>query len=449
MTVFWRALKKTVFSYVKVPLQKGVEDSRVHPMRKENLHHRLNKSGSISKDSKNLADTKKRDADLFNALRQGKKAPNYDTHRTHNHKDQCYPKESMEKSKEDRMLSLSAANDYDVLEDDESPSQNTHQISVRGINGGDFIVCHRIINPKPFPRKPPLVKRLQLLGVLSLFALTFLTHTWVLVEQHIVRRLLTPVGIVLTGFFLSSGDSQAQENTKKNEDNNTIKPPPASKEEGKMPEAEKNTPSKEGGEKVNPPEKQSTPSEKSSQKEATTAKSNDKTALDNKVDKKNNTKTETVSFDPLSLNNTQVQILLSLHDRDQNLKKLEESFREKEAAHSALNAAMDKQLKDKRTELFELKKMVEALAQTTNKDTMENVKKMVTIYESMKAEEASKIFNELPHVVLVGLMKKMNPKKASAILARMDVEKTKAITNTFSLAPYIPTVKNEASGKKK
>lgn len=517
MTVFWRALKKTVSAYVGTSVLKNADDSPMRLKEKKTLKTK----GDTLHNSTSLPHTTRKDIDLFGTLREKhdelSKSPQSIPHipKDQNHKkgivsDNCSP-----------TLSLLVANDYAMARDD-TTSQNDDPISVRGMNGGDFVVCHRIITPKPFPKKPPIVRRLQLLGVLSLFTLTFLTHAWVLVEQHVVRRLLTPLGIAVTGFFLNANSIQAQDNTKKNDSNGDIKPPSNQKEEGdKKTEAEKNTsenPKKESrqegtandgkkndstpkkeqqpqnsskdpakdvpndnqskSDQKNNPElpaqagkdnkdnkdnkesgsnKDSAPSSskpseeniKSSEKEKNTDKDPDKGVSSKKGGEKVDKKADTVAFDPLSLNSTQVKILLSLHDRDQDLKKLEESFREKEAAHTALNAAMDKQLKEKRTELLELKKTVEALAQTTNKDTMENVKKMVTIYESMKPEEAAKIFNELPHVVLVGLMKKMNPKKASAILARMDVNKTKAITNTFSLAPYIPSGKTAESGKKK
>lgn len=219
--------------------------------------------------------------------------------------------------------------------------------------------------------------------ILVIFMFTLVTHSWAFFERHILKNAITPIVLLATGFFYDSVFAAAPEAK--------AAPAPAA------------TPTAE-----------SKPAEKGTEKE----KEKDKDKV----------------FDPLSLDEGRVKILLSLHEREKDLKKWEEMLVSRETMVKALEVQVQK----KSEELADLKRIIESLAKSHNEKVDKNIKNMVDIYESMKPQSAAKFFNELPLEVLIDLIQAMNPKKTSAIMSQMDVEKVKSITDRFALMPKVP-----------
>ena len=75
------------------------------------------------------------------------------------------------------------------------------------------------------------------------------------------------------------------------------------------------------------------------------------------------------------------------------------------------------------------------IAQTAQLDNL------VKIYETMKPEEAAKIFDTLDMPILLGVIQKMKPARTAPIMAKMPPEKAKEVTVALTKQDQLPQVK--------
>jgi flagellar motility protein MotE (MotC chaperone) len=135
--------------------------------------------------------------------------------------------------------------------------------------------------------------------------------------------------------------------------------------------------------------------------------------------------TDGVGFDPLSTSSPkEVDLLLKLASRRQDIEKRESLLKERELALSVV----EKQQKDKITELTKLKESIEVLLKKTDKNSQEQFTNLVKIYEGMKPKHAAQIFDRMDVVVLKDLIPLMSQKKVSIILDQMSVVKAKELS---------------------
>jgi flagellar motility protein MotE (MotC chaperone) len=138
-----------------------------------------------------------------------------------------------------------------------------------------------------------------------------------------------------------------------------------------------------------------------------------------------------VPFDPLSLNEKQVEILQTLAHRRKEADNLE--------AKKALMELSEKKISEKMNELKKIKDSIEKITKDQAEVDQVGLKKLVKIYESMKPASAAQIFNKLDLATLLRIIPQMNQKKASAILGVMEVHVAKVITAQL-LNPMEPQV---------
>lgn len=101
-----------------------------------------------------------------------------------------------------------------------------------------------------------------------------------------------------------------------------------------------------------------------------------------------------------------------------NLEREEERFlRDQDKVLVAQN--INKELEEKLNEMKEIKNQ---LSKDVNKRVSVNdhIKQLVTLYESISAEQATQIIKQLPSALSVSILSMMNPKKSSKILATME-----------------------------
>ena len=131
-------------------------------------------------------------------------------------------------------------------------------------------------------------------------------------------------------------------------------------------------------------------------------------------------------FDPLMIDDNAIKILKALSDK----KKSQESIRGDAELEKREKLAQISQEKAA-NEIKDLEKAKEALKTTEDKLTkaeVTNIKTMSKIYESMKPAQAADICNKLEMTALTQILKNMNPKKASAIVAQMEPGKARIVT---------------------
>ena len=132
--------------------------------------------------------------------------------------------------------------------------------------------------------------------------------------------------------------------------------------------------------------------------------------------------------------------------------ELEARAREIELRENLLKAA-EKNLEAK---LATIKEQESRASGTDRKDPVEaaRFKSLITMYESMKAKEAAKIFDRLDLKVLVEVASQINPRRMSEILAQMTPEAAEKLTVEFAArggdtapkTPDLPKIDGKPTG---
>jgi len=133
---------------------------------------------------------------------------------------------------------------------------------------------------------------------------------------------------------------------------------------------------------------------------------------------------ERQAIDPLSMSPNEVELLQKLAERRASLDKraAEQSQRE------VLLEAAEKRIDEKIAKLEALKKDIAALVDKQSAEDDARLKSLVKIYETMKPQDAARIFEQLDMPVLLGVVERMKERNAAPILAALDPAKARAVT---------------------
>ena len=88
----------------------------------------------------------------------------------------------------------------------------------------------------------------------------------------------------------------------------------------------------------------------------------------------------------------------------------------------------ENRLDDKLNELKAIQTKIDASLKQREQVNNKKLAGLVTIYENMKPKEAARIFNGLDLPVLLGVARRINPRKMSPILAKMDARMAQTLT---------------------
>ncbi len=131
---------------------------------------------------------------------------------------------------------------------------------------------------------------------------------------------------------------------------------------------------------------------------------------------------------------SELEVLQNLSARRE---ELEERARELDMRENLLKVA-EQRLDEKILRLDELRATVEAHLDAYDQQTDEKLRRLVKIYESMKAKDAARILAELEMDILLDVMGRMKEQKSAAILAAMDPIQAKTITSEMALRNELP-----------
>jgi flagellar motility protein MotE (MotC chaperone) len=87
-----------------------------------------------------------------------------------------------------------------------------------------------------------------------------------------------------------------------------------------------------------------------------------------------------------------------------------------------------RKLESRISDLKALEEKAEADAAKRGETETASLKNLVTMYETMKPKEAARVFDRLPHDVLVPVVLQMNPRKMAEVLAVMSPEAAERLT---------------------
>jgi flagellar motility protein MotE (MotC chaperone) len=110
--------------------------------------------------------------------------------------------------------------------------------------------------------------------------------------------------------------------------------------------------------------------------------------------------------------------------RRSQIEEREQRLTEREAAL----AATDKHLTDRVTELLAIQSRLEGLENERKAHDEANWTGLVKLYEGMRPRDAAAIFNALDKPVLLEIVDRMKPTKASPVIALMEPESARQIT---------------------
>lgn len=133
---------------------------------------------------------------------------------------------------------------------------------------------------------------------------------------------------------------------------------------------------------------------------------------------------EDTSLDPFAMTDEEIELLQDLADRR---KELDRRQRELDRRADLLKAA-EARIDDKIAELKALRESIEQLVARYDKENEQRVKRLVNIYESMKPDDAARIFEDLDMPVLLRVLGRMSERKSAPILAEMNAERAQAVT---------------------
>lgn len=128
-------------------------------------------------------------------------------------------------------------------------------------------------------------------------------------------------------------------------------------------------------------------------------------------------------FDPLTLDENQIKVLQAMAEAQAKKDNDAEAKRQEE-----LIKLSKEEINEKINELQKLNADMKNRRGSLSKEEQANIIQTAKIYENMKPAAAAEIFNKLEMIVLVQLVKHMDRKKASPIMAAMDPKKARALT---------------------
>jgi flagellar motility protein MotE (MotC chaperone) len=121
--------------------------------------------------------------------------------------------------------------------------------------------------------------------------------------------------------------------------------------------------------------------------------------------------------------------------------ELQQRAREMEMRERLLENA-EKKLEGRINELKGMEEKAEAAATKRGDTEAGALRNLVTMYEAMKPKDAAKVFDRLPHEVLVPVVLQMKPAKMAEVLAAMSPEAAEKLT--VALATRAKSLSGEA-----
>jgi|SRR5579871_3808284 len=132
--------------------------------------------------------------------------------------------------------------------------------------------------------------------------------------------------------------------------------------------------------------------------------------------------------DPTRFNQSEIDLLQALGQRRDALDLRERSLDQREA----LLKAAEKRFEEKVADLDAVKLELQGMLARNNEQEDARLRSLVKIYESMKPKEAALIFDKLEINVLLGVIERMKENKVAPILASMQPDRARQVTDMLA-----------------
>lgn len=141
-------------------------------------------------------------------------------------------------------------------------------------------------------------------------------------------------------------------------------------------------------------------------------------------------------FDPALATDAEVEVLQKLAARREELDKRSRDIDLRET----MLVATERRVKAKIAELKKYEAIVQGLLIKHDGQQEAKYRSLVKIYESMKAKDAARIFEQLDMKVLLNVVERMREARTGPILAKMAPLKAKALTTALAGRRNLPTL---------
>jgi flagellar motility protein MotE (MotC chaperone) len=133
----------------------------------------------------------------------------------------------------------------------------------------------------------------------------------------------------------------------------------------------------------------------------------------------------------------EIDVLKQLAGRREELEKRSKDLDTREALMKITEQRVDLKIKEMQT----LRTQVQSLLNQASEAQQVQLDNLVKIYETMKPEDAARIFDTLEMPVLMGVVQKMKPAHTALIMAKMSPDKAKEVTTNLTKQDQLPQLK--------
>lgn len=133
----------------------------------------------------------------------------------------------------------------------------------------------------------------------------------------------------------------------------------------------------------------------------------------------------------------ELQVLAQLSQRRAQLDGRAKDLDTREALIKIAEQRVDQKIR----EMDKLRTQLQTMVNTLNESQTTQTENLVKIYETMKPEEAARIFETLDMPVLLGVIQRMKPARTAPIMAKMAPEKAKELTIALTKQDQLPQIK--------
>jgi flagellar motility protein MotE (MotC chaperone) len=133
----------------------------------------------------------------------------------------------------------------------------------------------------------------------------------------------------------------------------------------------------------------------------------------------------------------EMDVLKQLSERREQLEKRSRDLDTRESLMKITEQRVTQKIK----EMEVLRGQVQSLVDQAGGAEQAQLDNLVKIYETMKPDEAAKIFETLDMPILLGVIQRMKPARTAPIMAKLPPEKAKEVTIALTKQDQLPQVK--------
>ncbi len=152
--------------------------------------------------------------------------------------------------------------------------------------------------------------------------------------------------------------------------------------------------------------------------------------------------TAALATDPINFSQSEIELLLSLAARREQLAERERDVEQREAMLSALEKWIEQQI----ASLKDAKKRISALLEKQKTSQDKAMQRLVKVYENMKPKTAARIFDKMGKWILLRVAARMKEATLAPILAQMDPAKVNVVSAELVRRHELPRPPGPVSG---